>query len=85
MLTEEPTGRETSTDPWAGWNPFDPGQRDSLHERLRSLRERDPVNESPLGLWRLTGYQDVVRLLRDVPAGVRTVDGHGYRDGYARQ
>jgi hypothetical protein len=35
----------------------------------------DPVNETPLGIWRLTRYADVVRLLRETPCGVRTTDG----------
>src|SRR5437867_12459529 len=29
----------------------------------------------PVGIWRLTRYADVNRLLHDVPAGVRTTDG----------
>jgi cytochrome P450 len=79
MSTHDPIRTTAAIDPWRGWNPFDPEQRDSLHERLRLLREGDPVNESPLGLWRLTRYHDVVRLLHDLPAGVRTLDGQGYR------
>src|SRR5207247_1488487 len=42
---------------------------------LARLREIDPVNEMPVGIWRLTRYADVNRLLHDVPAGVRTTDG----------
>jgi len=48
------------------WNP---------HPALRRLRERDPVNETPVGIWRLTRYADVDRLLHRVPCGVRTTDG----------
>ena len=62
-------------DPWRGCNPFTPEFRDDPHPPLRRLRERDPVNETPVGLWRLTRYADVSRLLHDVPAGVRTTDG----------
>ena len=62
-------------DPWRGCNPFTPEFRDDPYPALRRLRERDPVNETPVGLWRLTRYADVSRLLHDVPAGVRTTDG----------
>jgi cytochrome P450 len=64
-----------SSDPWSGWNPIDPAQRDDPHPALARLRRDDPVNETPFGLWRLTRHADVVRLLRDVPSGVRLSDG----------
>jgi cytochrome P450 len=63
------------SDPWQGWNPIDPGQRENPHPALARLRREDPVNETAFGLWRLTRYTDVVRLLRDVPTGVRLSDG----------
>jgi cytochrome P450 len=62
-------------DPWLGCNPVDPAFRNDPHPGLRRLRELDPVNETPVGIWRLTRYADVNRLLHDVPAGVRTTDG----------
>src|SRR5581483_4835643 len=62
-------------DPWLGCNPFDPAFRDDPYPALHRLRALDPVNETPLGLWRLSRYADVNRLLYDVPAGVRTTDG----------
>jgi cytochrome P450 len=62
-------------DGWAGANPFDAGFRDDPHPALRRLRERDPVNETPVGIWRLTRYADVDRLLHRTPCGVRTTDG----------
>src|SRR5437667_123872 len=62
-------------DPWLGCNPFDPAFRDDPYPSLARLREIDPVNEMPVGIWRLTRYADVNRLLHDVPAGVRTTDG----------
>jgi len=65
----------TTEDPWRGCNPFTPEFRDDPYPTLRRLRELDPVNETPVGLWRLTRYADVNRLLHDVPAGVRTTDG----------
>src|SRR5262245_1357087 len=59
-------------DPWMGANLFDPAVRDDPYPALARLREIDPVNETPIGFWRLTRYADVDRLLHDVPAGVRT-------------
>src|SRR5712692_1586274 len=62
-------------DPWLGCAPFDPVFRDDPYPALARLRVLDPVNETPVGIWRLTRYTDVNRLLHDVPAGVRTTDG----------
>jgi cytochrome P450 len=62
-------------DPWRGCNPLDPAVRNDPYPSLQRLRELDPVNETPIGIWRLTRYADVNRLLHEVPAGVRTTDG----------
>src|SRR4029453_17970981 len=62
-------------DPWSGVDPFDPAVRDDPYPYLARLRDSDPVNETPIGFWRLTRYADVDRLLHDVPAGVRTTTG----------
>ena len=42
---------------------------------LRRLREIAPVHLTPIGAWRLSRYDDCVRLLRDVTSGVRSADG----------
>jgi cytochrome P450 len=62
-------------DPWLGVNPLDPAVRADPHPHLRRLREYDPVNETPIGAFRLTRYDDVVRMLKEVPSGVRMADG----------
>ena len=65
-----PTDEQLLADPWRGWNSFDPqAGRDRMYERIAVLRRLDPVNETPLGLWRLTRYEDVVRLLKHVRSG----------------
>src|SRR5205814_2257446 len=74
MLTTEAASL-AADDPWLGCNPFDPAFRDDPSPSLARLRAIDPVNEMPVGIWRLTRYADVNRLLHDVPAGVRTTDG----------
>jgi cytochrome P450 len=67
--------RIDTDDPWCGANPLDPAFRNDPYPALARLREHDPVNLTPFGIWRLTRYADVTRLLYDVPAGVRTTDG----------
>ena len=62
-------------DPWFGANPLDPDFQDNPYPALRHLREVQPVHQAPLGLWRLSRYRDVERLLKEVPAGVRRLDG----------
>jgi cytochrome P450 len=64
-----------SDDPWGGCNPLDPAFRDDPYPALRRLRETDPVNLTPIGIWRLLRYADVKRLLGEVRCGVRTTDG----------
>jgi cytochrome P450 len=62
-------------DPWGGCNPLDPVFRNDPYPGLRRLRETDPVNLTPIGIWRLLRYADVARLLGEVRCGVRTTDG----------
>src|SRR5256885_14468967 len=73
MLTTTGTALPAD-DPWLGCNPFDPAFRDDPYPSLARLRALDPVNEMPVGIWRLTRYADVNRLLHDVPAGGRNTD-----------
>jgi len=42
---------------------------------IHALRAVAPVNETPMGLWRLSRHEDCVRLLRGVRCGVRHLDG----------
>jgi cytochrome P450 len=72
----EATAPEAS---WQGVNFLDPEQRDAFRDDpytpLAHLREVDPVNLTPLGVWRVSRYEDVLRLLREKGAGVRRTDG----------
>ena len=74
MVTTQATAT-TPDDAWGGCNPLDPAFRADPYPGLARLRERDPVNRTPIGIWRLTRYADVIRLLHAVPAGVRMTDG----------
>jgi cytochrome P450 len=62
-------------DPWKGCNPLDPSFREDPYPSLARLREIDPVNETPLGFYRLTRYEDVDRLLHRTKCGVRSTSG----------
>ena len=64
-----------TSDPWRGANPLDPTFRLDPYPALKRLREIEPVHETPLGIWRLSRYADCVRMLRDLPVGVRRTDG----------
>lgn len=78
---------EVASDPWLGWNPFDPAQRDDLYPRLTRLRSELPIHVTPLGIYRLMRHADILRLLRDVPTGARTSQGTlwGQPPGYVEQ
>src|SRR5262249_6273569 len=69
-------------DPWLGVNPIDPEFRADPYPLLKRLRDYDPVNETPIGVYRLTRYDDVVRMLKEVPSGVRMADGTVFGAGF---
>jgi len=62
-------------DSWHGLDPFAGIRSDDPYPALAHVRETAPVHRTPIGIWRLFRYADVVRLLRDVPTGVRTTAG----------
>jgi cytochrome P450 len=66
------------SDPWLGAFPPALARLQDPYSVLARLREFDPVNETPFGIWRLTRYSDVVRMLKEVPAGVRFADGTSF-------
>jgi cytochrome P450 len=70
-----PEDESWRSDPWLGVNPLDPAFRANPYPFLKRLRDHDPVNETPIGLFRLTRYDDIVRMLKEVPSGVRLADG----------
>ncbi len=74
-MSETPSATAVAEDPWRGVNPFDPAFRNDPYPALRRLRETDPVNLTPVGIWRLSRHRDVLRCLREVDAGVRQTDG----------
>jgi cytochrome P450 len=59
------TDTNTST-----YNPFEPGFAEDPYPQYEMLRDTDPVHQSPLGIWVLFGYDDVLRFLRDFELSV---------------
>jgi cytochrome P450 len=61
---------------WYGADMFALEFRDDPYPYLKRLRaEAPPVHMTPAGMWRMTRYADIERLLFDSPVGVRTVEG----------
>jgi cytochrome P450 len=70
-------------DEWRGLDLTDPATQQAFREDpypfLRHLREVDPVNRTPIGMWRVTRYEDCQQLLRhDEATGVRLADGRRF-------
>ena len=65
------------TDPWKGFNPFE-SRRESaedLYTIVSRIRESDPVWRTPIGIFIVSRYDDVERLLKHTACGVRTRAG----------
>ncbi|MGH0033796.1 MAG: cytochrome P450 [Myxococcota bacterium] len=68
----------TTQRPEPGWHGADPADRAYLEDPYpiyRHLREQHPVSLTPDGVWRLTRYEDCLRMLRATGAGMRRTDG----------
>jgi cytochrome P450 len=61
----------TTTGEPAIFNPFEPGFFDDPYRQYAALREHDPVHRSPLEVWVLFRYDDIVRTLRDPSLSVQ--------------
>jgi hypothetical protein len=63
------------TPSYHGADPSDPAYLDDPYPVYRRLREAHPVSLTPEGVWRLTRYEDCLRMLRFSGAGMRRTDG----------
>ena len=65
------------TDPWKGFNPFEPRREsaEDLYTIVNRIRESDPVWRTPIGIFIISRYADVERLLKHTACGVRTRAG----------
>jgi len=50
---------------WLGVNPFDPNYRDNPYPGINALREKDPVNLTPVNTWRISRFADVTDVLKN--------------------
>ncbi|MFI5372108.1 MAG: cytochrome P450, partial [Candidatus Eisenbacteria bacterium] len=47
------------------FNPFEPGFAEDPYPQYLAICQREPVQQTPLGLWAIFDYDDAVKLLRD--------------------
>jgi cytochrome P450 len=64
-----------AADDWGGANPFEPGFRDDPYPSLHALREKDPVNLTPVNTWRISRYDDVSEIFRVAKTRMTLADG----------
>ena len=76
-MASEPIQADRPAPSWHGMDPTvaDEGYWQDPFPLLADVRERAPVHETPSGLWRVMRWDDAVRVLREIPAGVRRRDG----------
>ena len=60
---------------WAGADPFEDNFRDDPYPALNQLRERDPVNLTPVGTWRICRYDDVAAIFRKAKTSMTASNG----------
>jgi cytochrome P450 len=60
---------------WHGADPSNPAYLDDPYPIYERLRTEHPVSLTPEGVWRLTHYDDCLRMLRLTGAGMRRTDG----------
>lgn len=60
---------------WCGADPFEEGFRDDPYPALHGLRERDPVNLTPVGTWRISRYDDVAKIFRQAKTSMTLSNG----------
>lgn len=68
---------DLANDPWKGFNPFESRRNrdEDLYTIVNRIRETAPVWKTPIGVWMVSRYADVERLLKHTAAGVRTRAG----------
>jgi cytochrome P450 len=77
-MTEPSLLEQLSTLPdeaWGGSNPLSMEFRDNPYPGLRALQKNDPVNLTPLGVWRLTKYDDITKIMKSSPVAMTLSDG----------
>lgn len=49
---------------WMGVNPFEASYRDDPYPAINTLREKEPVNLTPVNTWRISRFEDITKILR---------------------
>jgi len=75
LMAEQVSSASRPEPSWHGANPADPAYLDDPYSYQRYLREQHPVSLTPDGVWRVTRYDDCLRMLRLSSAGMRRTDG----------
>ena len=70
-----PSQARTPVPGWYGADPLDPEHQYDPYPGFRELRETMPVSLTPWGNWRVTRYADCVRVLKELPSGMRLRNG----------
>ena len=60
---------------WCGADPFAPDFRDDPYPALHRLRERSPVNLTPVNTWRISRYDDVAAIFKTAKTSQTLADG----------
>jgi cytochrome P450 len=68
-------GKDVPMGDWCGADPFEPSFRDDPYPSLHGLRERNPVNLTPVGTWRVSRYDDVSRVFREATTSMTLANG----------
>ncbi|MEM7542685.1 MAG: cytochrome P450 [Pseudomonadota bacterium] len=66
---------QLSDEDWDGANPMSLEFRDNPYPALKHLRETAPVNQTPLGPWRISRYADIVDVFKQAPTSMTLSDG----------
>lgn len=58
------------------YNPFESGFLENPYAQYRTMREGDPIHQSPFGAWLLFRYDDIQGFLRDPEVSVEDANAH---------
>lgn len=75
METELERLAHLTDEDWAGANPLSSEFRDDPYPSLKLLRERSPVNLSPIGTWRISRHSDIRQVFKNAPTSMTLPDG----------
>jgi len=60
---------------WAGADPFEPSFKDNPYPALNRLREEHSVNLTPVGIYRVTRFDDIKGVFKDANTSMTLANG----------